>query len=174
MTSSNSRERAIGAAGTTGRILFGLRFIYLAVTNFGVPEWELAWQGPVLGLVAFPAALLLFQAVRLRFTNETLNATGGLGFCLNFAVGAVLFSIPFTREGALIFYGASLLIAAARGYAGCESLAITNWILRRDDQVGCVVFSPLDAVEAQFRVGKTNREARTSSDPFGTRFDGGI
>ena len=43
---------------------------------------------------------------------------------------------------------------AARGYAGCESLAITNWILRRDDQVGCVVFSPLDAVEAQFRVAK--------------------
>jgi hypothetical protein len=130
-------------------VLLGLAFIYLAVTDFGLPEWELSWQGPVLGLVAFPAALLLFQAVRLRFTNETLNATGGLGFCLNTAVGAALFIIPFTREAALLFFGASLLLAAARGYAGCEVLAITNWLLRRDDQVGCVVFSPLDEVEAR-------------------------
>ena len=149
LSTSPSPQRAIGVGGTIGRVLLGLAFIYLAVTDFGVPEWELAWQGPVLGLIVFPAALLLLQAVRLRFTNETLNATGGLAFCLNLAVGAVLFSIDFTREAALIFYGASLLLAAARGYAGCESLAITNWLLRRDDQVGCVVFSPVDAVEAR-------------------------
>ncbi len=157
MTSSTpaNRERAIGVIGTIARVCVGLAFIYLAVTDFGVPEWELAWQGPVLGLVVFPAALLLFQAVRLRFTNETLNATGGLGFCLNLAAGAVLFIIDFTREAALLFYGASLLLAAARGYAGCEILAITNWVLRRDDQVGCVVFSPVDAVEARVTGGKT-------------------
>lgn len=134
--------------GNVGRVLLGLGFIYLAVTGFGAPVWELSWQGPVLGLVAFPVALLLFQAVRLRFTTETLNAMGHVGFCLNFAVGAALFTIPFTREASLIFFGASLLLAAARGYAGFETLAITNWILRRDDQVGCVVFSPLDAIEA--------------------------
>ena len=149
MTSSTSRDRAIAVSGTIGRVLLGLTFIYLAVTAFGVPEWELAWQGPVLGLIVFPAALLLFQAVRLRFTNEVLNATGGLAFCLNLAVGAVLFSIDFTRGAALLFYGASLLLAAARGYAGCEILAITNWLLGRDDQVGCVVFSPIDEIEAR-------------------------
>ena len=151
LSTSLSQQRAIGVGGTIGRVLLGLAFLYLAVTDFGVPEWELAWQGPVLGLVAFPAALLLFQAVRLRFTNETLNATGGLAFCLNLAAGAVLFAIPFTRESALIFYGASLLLAAARGYAGCESLAITNWLLRRNDQVGCVVFSPIDEIEGRIK-----------------------
>ncbi len=159
-SASISRKRAIGLVGTIGRVLLGLAFIYLAVTDFGAPEWELAWQGPVLGLVVFPAVLLLFQAVRLRFTNETLNATGGLAFCLNLAVGAVLFSIPFTREAALIFYGASLLLAAARGYAGCESLAITNWLLRRDDQVGCVVFSPVDAIESRITGQKTSPAAQ--------------
>ena len=41
-----------------------------------------------------------------------------------------------------------MLLAAWRGHAGCESLAISNWLLRRDDQVGCVVFWPLDEVEA--------------------------
>lgn len=147
MVSATSRERAIGTVGTVGRVVLGLAFIYLAVTDFGVPEWELSWQGPVLGLVAVPAVLLLFQAARLRFTRETLSATGHAEFCINFAVGAALFAIPFTREAAFIFYGASLLLAAARGYAGCEVLAITNWLLRRDDQVGCVVFSPIDALE---------------------------
>ena len=158
VSTSPSQQRAIGVGGTIGRVLLGLAFIYLAVTEFGVPKWELAWQGPVLGLIVFPAALLLFQAVRLRFTNETLNATGGLGFCLNLAVGAVLYAIPFTRDAMLLFYGSSLLLAAARGYAGCESLAITNWVLRRDDQVGCVVFSPLDAVEAR-ATGKATADA---------------
>jgi hypothetical protein len=40
-----------------------------------------------------------------------------------------------------------MLIAAIRGYAGCESLAISNWILKRDDQLGCLFFSPIDFVE---------------------------
>jgi hypothetical protein len=40
-----------------------------------------------------------------------------------------------------------MLLAAARGYAGCEVLAVPNWLLRRDDQVGCVVFAPVDALE---------------------------
>jgi hypothetical protein len=29
-----------------------------------------------------------------------------------------------------------MLLAAARGYAGCEVLAVSNWLLHRDDQVG--------------------------------------
>ena len=52
-----------------------------------------------------------------------------------------------TSDAALIFYGASMLLAAARGYAGCEVLAVSNWLLRRDDQVGCVVFWPVDHLE---------------------------
>jgi hypothetical protein len=40
-----------------------------------------------------------------------------------------------------------MLLAAARGYAGCEVLAISNWLLRRDDQVGCMRFAPIDHVE---------------------------
>ncbi len=97
---------------------------------------------------------MLGQALRLRYTTSPLNATGPVGFAVNFCIGAVLYAIPFTRDAMLLFYGSSLLLAAVRGYAGCESLAITNWLLRRDDQVGCVVFSPVDAVEARM----THRE----------------
>jgi hypothetical protein len=40
-----------------------------------------------------------------------------------------------------------MLLAAARGYAGCEVLAVFNWLLRRDDQVGCVLFAAVDQLE---------------------------
>jgi hypothetical protein len=50
-------------------------------------------------------------------------------------------------DAVLIFYGASMLIAAIRGYAGCEALAISNWMLQRDDQLGCLFFSPIDFAE---------------------------
>ena len=70
------RARAIGVIGTIGRVAVGLGLLYLAFTDGGRPEWALQWQGPPLGLVAFPAALLLMQAVRLRFASESLRATG--------------------------------------------------------------------------------------------------
>lgn len=56
-------------------------------------------------------------------------------------------ALAFTSDAALIFYGASMLLAAARGYAGCEVTAISNWLLHRDDQVGCVLFWPVDCLE---------------------------
>jgi hypothetical protein len=50
-------------------------------------------------------------------------------------------------DAVLIFYGVSTLLAAERGHAGCESPAISNWLLRRDDQLGCLFFSPIDLAE---------------------------
>jgi len=42
-----------------------------------------------------------------------------------------------------------MLLAAVRGYGGGEVLAVSNWLLGRDDQVGCLIFSPLDALESR-------------------------
>jgi hypothetical protein len=55
--------------------------------------------------------------------------------------------LSFTSDAALVFYGASMLLAAMRGYGGCEVLAVSNWLLHRDDQVGCMVLSPIDHLE---------------------------
>jgi len=41
-----------------------------------------------------------------------------------------------------------MLVAAVRGYAGCEVLAVSNWVLRRDDQIGCMLFWPPDTAES--------------------------
>ena len=37
--------------------------------------------------------------------------------------------------------------AALRADAGCELLALSNCLLRRNDQLACAVFTPLDFLE---------------------------
>jgi hypothetical protein len=123
-----------------------------------------AW---VLALLVFPIVALAAAWLRARRHPAGLRATGPAGHAVNAAVFAALYATPwyapplaFTSDAALIFYGASLLLAAARGYAGCEVLAVPNWLLRRDDQVGCVVFAPLDALERRRAPAGDDRSGR--------------
>lgn len=145
---SIEHERAIGIAGTIVRVVVGLLFLYPLLAG------RFQWDELLLGLVGFPLILLLWQRLRLRRSSAHLQATGPIGFIVNVAVFMALYLTPvyfpplsMTSDATLIFYGASMLLAALRGYAGCEVLAISNWLLRRDDQVGCVLFSPIDALE---------------------------
>ena len=139
-------SRAIGPIGSLARLLLGVGLIVATVTRRAGDGAQLT--DVLLGLVVVPAILLGWQFARRLWTTSTLDATGTIGFVLNAAIASALFATANTREPAMLFYGVSmLLIAAGRGYAGCEVLAISNWILRRDDQVGCVVFSPVDAIE---------------------------
>lgn len=139
-----ARARAIGPIGTIARICVGVLMIGVAVSGEAGDGVGMADALLVLGGAG---VLLAWQFVLLRSTSDSLNATGPIAFTVNAMIAAALFSVEATREAALIFYGASMWLAAVRGYAGCEVLAISNWLLRRDDQVGCVVFSPLDAAE---------------------------
>lgn len=70
---------------------------------------------------------------------------------MNAAVFTPLLVIPATAGGALLFYGSSTVVAAARRSGGCQVTTIANVALGRDDQVGCVLFGPIDAVEARRR-----------------------
>ena len=56
-----------------------------------------------------------------------------------------------------------MLLAALRGYSGCEVTAISNWILGRDDQVGCLVLSPVDDLERRLKGPST--DARSTITP---------
>jgi len=73
-----------------------------------------------------------------------LQATGRVGHALNLAVFLVLYLWEPTSYATLVFYGASMLLAALRGYGGCEVLAVPNWLLGRDDQIGGALFWPID------------------------------
>ena len=109
-----------------------------------------------LGLVGFPALLLGWQWGRSRRSPAPFEATGPVAQVSNIAVFFALHLTPdyapalsVTSDAALLFYGVSMLLAALRGYAGCEVLAVSNWLLRRDDQVGCLLFAPVDHLEAR-------------------------
>jgi hypothetical protein len=139
------RRCGIGPLGTAARVL-------VAGVLPGSVTWghlargfrPAAW---LLGLVGFPALLLAGQWLRARRTPAPLRATGRVAHALNLAVFLVLYLLEPTSDAALVFYGASMLLAAAAGYAGCEVLAVSNWLLGRDDQVGCAIFGPIDRRE---------------------------
>jgi hypothetical protein len=48
------------------------------------------------------------------------------------------------------------VIAAARGQAGCVGTVLSNWVLHRNDQIGCPAFTPIDLGEARFRRSHAN------------------
>ena len=123
--------RSIGAFGTTARGVLGAGMIYLAFSGEGVQ-----WREALIGFAVFPAALMLFIWLRLRRTREPLRATGLMGFMLNNGIVIVFLIIPFLRDSPLLFYGASMLLAAVRGDGGCEVFALSNWLLRRNDEAG--------------------------------------
>jgi hypothetical protein len=160
----SSRRRQIGAIGTTARIVLGLLFFCGGLIGHRLfvvhGEIRTAFEPfPVaLGLIAFPAAVLALQWLRTRITPTRLEATGPVSTTINIVVLVALVLTPlyapplsFTSNAALVFYGASMLLAAVRGYSGCEVLAVSNWILGRDDQVGCLVLSPIDNLERRLK-----------------------
>jgi len=148
----SGRRREIGVLGTLARLGVGVWLLIDVAAAFRLDQW----YKPVLGLLVFPAILMLGQWLRLRSTSTPLRATGLVGFLVNMAILLALYLTPwyfrplaFTSDATLYFYGASMLLAAVRGYGGCEVLAVSNWLLGRDDQVGCLIFSPVDALEAR-------------------------
>jgi hypothetical protein len=146
------KQRRIGLVGTAARVAVALWMLGSVV--HGHFSSGFVWPAWALGLVGLPALLLALQWLRARRDPARIQATGPVGHALNVAVFLALYLTPwnapafrFTSDAALLFYGASMLLAVLRGYGGCEVLAVSNWLLGRDDQVGCVAFWPSDALE---------------------------
>jgi len=152
MTSSASR--VIGVWGTGARIVLGLVLVGDVLRGHWAGGWHpAAW---LLGLMGLPAMVVAGMWWRARRYPVPLRAVGPVGHSVNLGIFLALYltwwyapALDVTSDAALIFYGGSMLLAAARGSAGCEVLAVSNWLLRRDDQVGCAPFWPLDAVAAR-------------------------
>jgi hypothetical protein len=142
---AGGRGRGIGPLGTTARVLVGGWL--LASVTWGHLSGDFHLSSWLLGLVGFPAVVLAGQWLRARRTPTPLRATGPVAHALNVAVFVALYVPDATSDAALLFYGASMWLAAVRGYAGCEVLAVSNWLLGRDDQIGCALFWPIDQEE---------------------------
>ncbi|MGH3114622.1 MAG: hypothetical protein ACRDOP_14270 [Gaiellaceae bacterium] len=113
----------------------------------------------MLGLFAFPAATVAVGLAAQRYADGPLRFTGQLGLALNTAVIVALYVNPYTADAAALFYGVTLLVAAWHALPGCEGTVLSNWILRRDDQVGCPIFTPIDDAEARLRDRGSQLEA---------------
>lgn len=164
-TPGAAKRRHIGPIGTCARVVIGLLLFIFGATG---GRLEIVFIGGqlhvglnlvalILGIVVFPAVLLAWQWIRLRRDPSRLDATGPVATGVNIVAFGVLIAISFIPQisyigfAAFVFYGASMLLAAVRGYAGCEVLAVSNWLLHRDDQIGCLVLSPIDNWERRLQ-----------------------
>jgi hypothetical protein len=154
------QRRDIGPAGTAIRVAGGLGLLYLAVGAGAPSDWGVDWQDPVIGFLALPALTALLGLAARRYAGHPVRFNGPLGAALNVIVIVALVANPYTGGGATLFYGATMLVAAWRGQAGCEATVLPNLILGRDDQIGCPTLSPIDAAEAHLRRRHATAAAR--------------
>ena len=171
---SVSSPRLIGRWGALARVALGTAMAGSVLYGHAARGWHVeAW---LLGFVLFPAVVLAAARWRARHNPAPLHATGPISHVLNIALFAALYltwwyapALDVVSDAALLFYGTSMIVAAVRGYAGCEVIAVSNLLLRRNDVVGCAVFGPIDALEGQRRAvpaRHTHSEAqRTNPEP---------
>lgn len=149
---SSRPARGIGPIGTATRLLVGLALLTLAYLN--QPAGVVGGLQPhdlLIGFVALPALSIAVGLGARHYVNGPLRFTGVAGTAVNFGALAVLFANHYTAGAAALFYGGTLLLAAWRGQAGCEFTLLSNMVLRRDDEIGCPLLTPLDALERRHR-----------------------
>jgi hypothetical protein len=143
-------SREIGPIGTAARVVTALALLYI-VGGSTIASWSIDLHDALVGLVALPALMIALGSVARRYANGPIRFTGPLGIALNLIVIVALIANEATGGGATLFYGATMLIAAWRGQAGCEATVVSNLVLGREDQIGCPTFAPIDEVEAHLR-----------------------
>ena len=131
---STSRRRW----GTTARAVVGVTLIALALSI-----WEAGWVDVLIGLVALPVLATLLMSLRRRSAAPLrLGAAGHLVTLAHVAV-----TVTIVPEAAALFYGSMALVAGLNGNRGCEITALANGLRGRDDQIGCPLFEPFDALD---------------------------
>ncbi len=144
--------RPIGVIGTVARSIVGLvlvgSVVYGQLSSHFTPA---AWA---LGLIGFPALALAWHGWRIRRNPAPFHDASPLSFLLSIALPLALYltwwyapAFSITSDATLLFVGGSMVLAALRADAGCELLALSNCLLRRNDQLACAVFTPIDFLE---------------------------
>ena len=145
--------QGIGLLGRLARALVGSAMVGSVLWGHargGVDVW--AW---VIGLAVLPAVTIaLVRWISTRHAAPLVWVAGPVGALATCALFMAMYattwyapSISVLSDAALVFFGTTMLVAAVRGDAGCEVLAISNWVLGRKDQVGCLLFRGIDQLE---------------------------
>lgn len=151
-------RREIGPIGTLTRVVGAILALAIPIGLDGLGWWDLA-----VGLVGLPLfgalAFLIVRAGYERWAPGGLAAQSGTCWGAACWLLAIVFAgfipvaalTPVSGTAFWVWIGASLLLGAGRGYGGCEILAFSNVLTGRRDQVGCLVYTPIDRAEARHR-----------------------
>lgn len=147
--------RDIGPIGTATRAAVGTLAVVLPIIAWGIGWWDVAASVVVFPVIAGGASALVARVYE-RYAPDRPGRPepifdGAACAVLTIVIGTatlVTFVTPADAVAIWVFFGASMLLAAAKGYGGCEVLAISNLITGRGDRIGCVIYGPIDAAEA--------------------------
>ena len=151
-----SEPRTIGPIGTATRTVIGGAITVLGITVHGIGWWDLVAALTVLPMLAIGVAALVNTGLKRSAPTALARARSPWSgpqiaasvvvIAAVLAVGTVLtFVSPVNGVALYVFFGLSMLLAALRGYDGCEVLALPNLILRRQDALWCPLYTPIDA-----------------------------
>ncbi len=139
-SATGEHTRHLGVFGTVARVGFGSWMLVHAVQT-GVKPLD-----ALFGLLIANALVVVLLAARGP-DAPPLRMTGPASHAVNLVVALIVLSV--FHVPALLFAGTASLLAAARGYGGCEMFAVSNWLRRRDDQFGCPFYLPADIADQQ-------------------------
>lgn len=155
--------RVIGPWGTAVRAVAGVAAIAAGVAVphehplLDLPGAGSNVLGLLVGLVATPVALTAVIWARGRNAPRLDLGHGAACLVSLLTVGVA----QFYPVAVWVSIGAPLALLAGVGRNGCELLAVPNLVLRRDDYLFCLPFSPIDAWERRRR--RATSRARYSS-----------
>lgn len=150
-------RREIGPIGTASRVAGGLIAIAVPIALGGFGWWDAAAAFVALPLLA-TASVALVTATYERLDPRALTRRNAIcsgpacwlvGLVVAIYVGLTLLTPLNGGVAFWVWIGTSMLVAAARGYGGCEVLAIPNLITGHRDQIGCILYTPIDRAEAR-------------------------
>jgi hypothetical protein len=112
-------------------------------------------------LVLMIGLILAYSAIHLVVSRRVAAFGPYFATILVHALLVALYAAGFSRApifgggkgqlAAVTFLGVSLMVAGIRAVAGCELMAIPDLFLRKDVELACLIFSPLDKLERRLR-----------------------
>ena len=151
------QSRQAPPVGRVLRILLGLALmVYVAPVCFRVPV-PLA----VTSLLLILGLIGIYSLVHITVSQRIIPLGSGVGAIVANGLLVVLYFIgatglPIVGRGAgelaaVTFLGISLVVAGVRAVPGCELMAIPGVFFRKNSELACLIFSPLDKLERKLR-----------------------
>jgi hypothetical protein len=158
VSNSRARARALGPIGTAARAIAGTVLVLVPIASHGLARWDI-----FAALIVLPALSVALDRLLAAGVTRLAEVSGRLAsdvtrtwtvhltalVAILASATALTYVTPIDAGAIWLFFGVSLVVAAVRGDAGCEAVAIPNAIFRRRERTGCVAFALVDSLEGR-------------------------